>query len=91
VPFGAGDPNRPKIASTIFRTVIDHTSQRYCFESIDAPNVVWIDHSKLDFGKDSGEREPKVEKRIFSPNGDVTRLLRAAKPLAFVMNKGRRR
>jgi choloylglycine hydrolase len=87
VPFGAGDPNRPNIASTIFRTVIDHTGERYFFESTYAPNVVWIDYSKLDFSKGSGEKELKVEKRIFSLNGDVTKLLQPAKPLVFGMNK----
>jgi choloylglycine hydrolase len=87
VPFGAGDPNRPNIASTIFRTVIDHTGERYFFESTYAPNVVWIDYSKLDFSKGSGERELQVEKSIFSLNGDVTNLLQPAKPFVFGMNK----
>jgi len=87
VPFGAGDPNRPNIASTIFRTVIDLTGSRYFFESTYAPNVVWIDYSKLDFSKGSGERELQVEKKIFSLNGDVTKLLQPAKPFVFGMNK----
>lgn len=88
VPFGAGDPNRPNIASTIFRTVIDHTGGRYYFESTYAPNVVWVDYAKLDFSKGSGERALQVEKRIFTLNGDVTRLLTKAKPLVFAVNKG---
>ena len=87
VPFGAGDPNRPNIASTIFRTVIDHTGSRYFFESTYAPNVVWVDYSKLDFSKGSKERELKVEKRIFSLNGDVTRLLQPTTPLVFGVNR----
>ncbi len=87
VPFSAGEPGRPNIASTIFRTVIDHTGERYYFESTYAPNVVWIDYSKLDFSKGSSEKELKVEKRIFSLNGDVTKLLQPAKPLVFGMNK----
>jgi len=87
VPFGAGDPNRPNIASTIFRSVIDLTGEHYFFESTFAPNVVWVDYSKLDFSKASSEQELKVEKRIFSLNGDVTKLLQPAKPLIFGMNK----
>jgi choloylglycine hydrolase len=83
VPFGLGDPERPNIASTIFRTVIDLTGGRYYFESTYAPNVVWIDWSKLDFDKGSGERELQVEKKIFSLNGDVTSQLQAAKPFVF--------
>ncbi|MCU0510205.1 MAG: linear amide C-N hydrolase [Anaerolineae bacterium] len=87
VPFGTGDPEKPNIASTIFRTVIDLTGGRYYFESTYAPNVVWIDYSKLDFSKGSGERELQVEKNIFSLNGDVTNLLQPAQPFVFGMNK----
>ena len=87
VPFGTGDPEKPNIASTIFRTVQDLTGGRYYFESTYAPNVVWIDYSKLDFKKGSGERELQVEKNIFSLNGDVTRQLKKAKPFVFGMNK----
>jgi choloylglycine hydrolase len=87
VPFGTGDPEKPNIASTIFRTVIDLTGQRYYFESTYAPNVVWIDYSSLDFSEGSGERELQVEKNIFSLNGDVTNLLQKATPFVFGMNK----
>lgn len=89
VPFGLGDPDKPNIASTIFRTVIDLTGGRYCFESTYAPKVVWIDFAKLDFSKGSGERELQVEKNIFSLTGDVTQRLAPAKPFVFGMNKSR--
>jgi choloylglycine hydrolase len=88
VPFGLGDPDRPNVASTIFRTVQDLTGGRYYFESTYAPNVVWIDYAKLDFSKGSGERELQVEKKIFSLNGDVTHQLRKANPFVFGKNKG---
>jgi choloylglycine hydrolase len=88
VPFGTGDPEKPNIASTIFRTVMDLTGGRYYFESTYAPNVVWIDFSRIDFGKGTGERELQVEKKIFSLNGDVTDLLQPAKPFVFGMHKG---
>jgi choloylglycine hydrolase len=87
VPFGTGDPDKPNVSSTIFRTVIDLTGGRYYFESTYAPNVVWIDYGKLDFAKGTGERELQVEKNIFSLNGDVTNRLRPAKPFVFGMNK----
>jgi choloylglycine hydrolase len=87
VPFGLGDPDKPNIASTIFRTVIDLTGGRYYFESTYAPNVVWVDFSKLDFSQGSGERELQVEKKIFSLNGDVTSQLQPASPFVFGMNK----
>jgi choloylglycine hydrolase len=88
VPFGKPDPQKPNVSSTIFRTVIDLTGGRYYFESTFAPNVVWIDYSKIDFSKGLPEKELQVEKKIFSLNGNVTNLLQPAKPLVFGMNKG---
>ncbi|MFO0991619.1 MAG: linear amide C-N hydrolase [Hyphomicrobiales bacterium] len=87
VPFGLGDPDRPNVASTIFRTVQDLTGERYYFESTYAPNVVWIDYGKLDFSKELPELELKVEKKIFSLNGDVTSQLEKAEPFVFGSNK----
>jgi choloylglycine hydrolase len=88
VPFGLGDPDKPNVASTIFRTVIDLTGGRYYFESTYAPNVVWIDYNKLDFSKGMPQMELQVEKKIFSLNGDVTNQLEKVKPFVFGMNKG---
>jgi choloylglycine hydrolase len=87
VPFGSPDPDKPNVASTIFRTVQDLTGGRYFFESAYAPNVVWIDYGTLDFSQGTGERELQVEKKIFSLSGDVTNLLQPAKPFVFGMNK----
>jgi len=87
VPFGSPDPEKPNIASTIFRTVQDLTGGRYYFESAYAPNVVWIDMSKLDFSQGQPEMELQVEKQIFSLNGDVTGRIEEAKPFEFGRNK----
>jgi choloylglycine hydrolase len=87
VPFGKPDPEKPNVSSTIFRTVMDLTDGRYYFESTFAPNVVWIDTSKLDFSQGKPELELQVEKKIFSLNGDVTSLLAPATSLVFGMNK----
>jgi choloylglycine hydrolase len=87
VPFGLGDPDRPNVASTIFRTVQDLTGSRYYFESTYAPNVVWIDYAGLDFSKGSGERQLDVEEQIFSLNGNVTDQLKPVQPFVFGRNK----
>ena len=87
VPFGLGDPDRPNVASTIFRTVQDLTGGRYYFESTYAPNVVWVDWSKLDFTEGRPQMELQVEKKIFSLTGDVTNQLTEAKPFVFGANK----
>jgi penicillin V acylase-like amidase (Ntn superfamily) len=86
VPFGKPDPLKPNVSSTIFRSVIDLTAGHYYFESTYAPNIVWIDYSKLDFTAGKSEKELKVEDKIFGLNGDVSKLLKKAKPFEFGMN-----
>jgi penicillin V acylase-like amidase (Ntn superfamily) len=87
VPFGIGDPEKPNISPTIFRSVIDLTGGRYYFESTYAPNVVWIDTTKLDFSEGSAEQELKVEQKIMKLNGDVTSQFESVKPMVFGINK----
>ena len=72
VPFGAPDPNRPNVAGTVFRSVIDFSDQRYFFESTYAPNVVWVDYGKLDYSEGKPEEGLAVEQQIFSLSGNVT-------------------
>jgi choloylglycine hydrolase len=86
VPFGLGDPDRPNVASTIFRTVQDLTGERYYFESTFAPNVVWVNYDQMDFSEGQPEMELKVEKRIFDLNGDVTDQFVPVDPLEFGRN-----
>ncbi len=87
VPFGKPDPKKPNVSSTIFPTVTDLTSGRYDFESTYAPNVVWIDMSRLNFNTRLPEMELPVEKNIFDLSGDVTDKLEKAKPFVFGMNE----
>lgn len=87
VPFGLGDPDKPNVASTIFRTVQDLTGERYYFESTYAPNVVWVNYGQIDFSAGGPEMELKVEKMIFELNGDVTGLFHPAEPLVFGRNQ----
>ena len=83
VPFGVGDPDKPNVSSTIFRTVQDLTGGRYFFESTYAPNVVAVDINQLDFSAGGPELELRVEEEIFSLSGDVTSHLAPADPFSF--------
>jgi choloylglycine hydrolase len=47
VPLGVTDPERPNIASTIWRTVSDTGAKRYYFESAYSPSIFWVDLDKL--------------------------------------------
>ncbi|APS31007.1 linear amide C-N hydrolase [Pectobacterium brasiliense] len=49
VPYGYSLPNMPNISSTRWRTVIDHKSLQYFFESAVSPNIFWVDLKKIDF------------------------------------------
>ncbi|KAF2990532.1 linear amide C-N hydrolase [Methylocystis sp. MJC1] len=47
VPLGIADPERPNIASTIWRTVSDLGAKRYYFESAYSPSIFWVDLDRL--------------------------------------------
>lgn len=47
VPLGISDPEKPNIASTLWRTVADIKAQRYYFESAFSPSIFWVDLAKL--------------------------------------------
>lgn len=49
VPYGYSLPDMPNIASTRWRTVVDHKSLQYFFESAVSPNIFWVDLKKIDF------------------------------------------
>ncbi|RJL18389.1 linear amide C-N hydrolase [Pectobacterium polaris] len=49
VPYGYSLPGMPNIASTRWRTVVDHKSLQYFFESAVSPNIFWVDLNKIDF------------------------------------------
>lgn len=48
VPLGITDPERPNIASTIWRTVADIGARRYYFDSAFSPTLLWVDMAQLD-------------------------------------------
>ncbi|MCA9876846.1 MAG: linear amide C-N hydrolase [Thermomicrobiales bacterium] len=59
-PFGAPDPARPNISTTVWRTAADLTTKRYVFESCYRPNVIWVDLDKLDFTAGAPSRKLDV-------------------------------
>jgi len=53
VPLGYNNLNlkRPNLSTTRWRTVADHKSLKYYFESTTYPNIFWVDLKKIDFTK----------------------------------------
>ncbi|MEQ9918007.1 linear amide C-N hydrolase [Pectobacterium aroidearum] len=52
--------SQPNIASTRWRTVVDHKSLQYFFESAVSPNIFWVDLNKIDFAP-SGNNARKLD------------------------------
>ncbi|MBX3414598.1 MAG: linear amide C-N hydrolase [Pirellulales bacterium] len=48
-PYGRKQGGEPFAAATVWRTVADLTDQKYYFESTTAPNLIWVDLTKIDF------------------------------------------
>jgi choloylglycine hydrolase len=59
VPLGVADPERPNIASTIWRTVADAGEKRYYFESAYSPSIFWVDLDRLKLAP--GSRPAKLD------------------------------
>lgn len=59
VPLGISDPEKPNIASTLWRTVADINARRYYFESAFSPTIFWVDLGKLDLG--AGSKPTKLD------------------------------
>ncbi|MBN3054606.1 MULTISPECIES: linear amide C-N hydrolase [Pectobacterium] len=85
VPYGYSLPDMPNIASTRWRTVVDHKSLQYFFESAVSPNIFWVDLKKIDFSP----RGNNASKLDLGPNqstiysGQASENFKPAAPFKF--------
>lgn len=83
VPLGISDPEKPNIASTLWRTVADTGAKRYYFESAFSPSIFWVDLAKLDLK--AGAEPQKLD---LSGNpilaGEVSSRFQSTEPFAFL-------
>ncbi|MBA0216859.1 linear amide C-N hydrolase [Pectobacterium brasiliense] len=85
VPYGYSLPDMPNIASTRWRTVVDHKSLQYFFESAVSPNIFWVDLKKIDFSP----RGNNASKLDLGPNqstiysGQASEHFKSATPFKF--------
>jgi len=86
VPRGISTPDKPNIASTIWRTVADQKQRVYYYESTFSPSVVWVKFADLDFGPESGVRKLQLDG---DPDraGNQTREFQPAVPFRFLRQK----
>jgi choloylglycine hydrolase len=83
VPLGVSDPEKPNIASTIWRTVSDAGEKRYYFESSYNPSIFWVDIAKLNL--EVGAKPLKLdlkERPIYA--GEVSDKFVAAELFKFI-------
>ncbi|KHT02782.1 choloylglycine hydrolase [Pectobacterium brasiliense] len=85
VPYGYSLPDMPNISSTRWRTVIDHKSLQYFFESAVSPNIFWVDLKKINFAP----RGNNASKLDLGPNqstiysGQASEHFKPATPFKF--------
>ena len=91
VPLGISTPDEPNIASTRWRTLVDHKHQLYVFDSVTSPSVFWVDLKKVDFSKETGQVKildlQKTHNKVGINDvlvGDVTADFKDSKPFTFL-------
>ncbi|WP_123027780.1 linear amide C-N hydrolase [Mycolicibacterium stellerae] len=84
-PYGIATSDEPNISMTRWRTVIDHKSMWYFFESALSPNIFWVDLNNLDFTEGAPTKRlilGEGEKTIYA--GDASAQFEPAEPFAFL-------
>ena len=86
VPLGFTVPDKPNIASTIWRTVYDHKDRVMYFDSATSPTVFWLplDSLALDAGAPVKRLALKAGETY---SGDASASLKPAEPFAFLPAK----
>lgn len=62
VPYGISSPTEPNISSTRWRSVADHKSLRYYFETVFTPNTFWVELTQADFRAGQPVRKLALDK-----------------------------
>jgi choloylglycine hydrolase len=83
VPLGITTPGQPNIASTIWRTVIDHKNKVLMFDSVTSPSTFWVQLSQLDFSVGAPVKKLQVAGgKVYA--GDASARFEVAKPFEFL-------
>lgn len=82
VPLGISTPDKPNIASTLWRTVADQKNRRYFFDAATSPNTFWISLDKVSFNAGSPVMKLSLDQgQVYS--GEASDKLVAAEPFKF--------
>lgn len=83
VPIGISDPDKPNIATTFWRTVVNHKSKIYYFEPIDRVSVFWVKIENLNLDAPGAETK-MLEIHGKQLSNEVSHLFVPASPFAFL-------
>ena len=83
VPLGITDPDAPNLATTVWRSVADHESGRYYFESAISPNVYWVEINKLDLSEGADPQKLELKGHPILA-GDVSDKFAPAEPFKWL-------
>lgn len=86
VPLGMSDEKNPNIAMTLWRTVADHQSKKFFFESAVFPALAWIDMTKVDMSEGAAPRTIRVE-RGNPLSGELSSKLKESVPFKWLGSK----
>jgi len=84
VPLGIADPVQPNQASTLWRSLADHSARRYFFEPVTCPSVFWVDLGKVDFSQGAAVKSLVVEGDDVLLSGEVSGEFQPATPFKFM-------
>lgn len=86
VPLGFSVPDKPNIASTVWRTAYDQKNRVLYFDSATSPSVFWLKIDDLALAPGSSvQRLPLADGQTYG--GDAKAGLRPAEPFAFLAAK----
>jgi choloylglycine hydrolase len=81
-PLGIADPNKPNLASTLWRTLYDQKHKVFYFDSATSPNTFWVPLSDLDFTKGAPTKKLNMTGgKIYS--GNASSKFEPATPFKF--------
>jgi penicillin V acylase-like amidase (Ntn superfamily) len=83
VPLGITTPGQPNIASTIWRTLYDHKSKVFYFDSATSPTVFWIPLTDMDFKEGAPVKKLDLDGKTY--NGNASAQFSEAKPFEFLL------
>ncbi|WP_417768291.1 linear amide C-N hydrolase [Stappia sp.] len=83
VPLGISTPDKPNIASTLWRVAADQTNLVYFFDSATTPNTFWVNFADLDFSKTAKPKKLPIAGGNYYA-GNAAKHFEEAKPFEFM-------